>query len=98
MIARITASATLACLLFTMPGAQAAEVKIIKEFKGEAPAGKLESAVGKTSYFATAADFKKFWVATGSKEPLPKVDFDKELVLRVYAREAKDLAMQLKWV
>ena len=96
MIARIAATATLAYLLFALPGAQAQGVKVVKEFKGEGPAGKMEKTVGGTPYFGTPAAFKAFWAATGTKEPLPKVDFEKEFVLRVYAREAKDLAMQLK--
>jgi hypothetical protein len=96
MIARIAASVALACFLFALPAAHAEGVKIIKEFKGEGPAGAMEKAVGATSYFPSEATFKRFWTATGTKEALPKVDFDKQFVLRVYAREAKDLTMQVK--
>lgn len=96
MFARIAVSATLAYLLFTLPSAQAQGVKIVKEFKGEGSGAKMEKTVGGTSYFPTEAAFKKFWDATGTKESMPKVDFEKQLVLRVYAREAKDLAMELK--
>jgi len=95
MIARIIVHAMLACVLFTASNARAQGVKIMKEFKGEAKADALEKTVGGTNYFQTADTFKKFWAATGSKTPLPKVDFAKQFVLRAYAREAKDLEMQL---
>lgn len=97
MIARIVASVSLACFLCELPYAQAQdEVKIIKDFKGEADGETLSKALGTTYYLAGPTALKKFWDASGLKDPMPKVDFDKELVLRVYSLEAKDLKMQLK--
>jgi hypothetical protein len=95
MIARFTVAAV-ALLGFALPEAQAQNVKIVKEFKGEAPAAKLEKAVGGTSYVSNAAAFKKLWDATGTKEAMPKVDFAKQLVVRAYAREASEITLQLK--
>ena len=96
MLARFPVAAAIAILGLSMPSAQAQNVKIVKEFKGEAPAAKLEKTVGGTSYFQTPAAFKSFWTASGLKDPMPKVDFSKQMVLRGYAREAKEVTLDLK--
>jgi hypothetical protein len=93
---RLSVPALLATLFLGLPAAKAQGVKIVKEFKGEAPAAKLEKTVGGTSYFQSPAAFKAFWDASGLKGTMPKVDFAKQMVIRGYAREAKDLALDLK--
>jgi hypothetical protein len=97
MIAHIVASVGLVCFLCCLPSAQAQEgANIIKEFKGEADGDTLSNALGTSSYLVGPSAFKEFCNAAGLKGDMPKVDFEKQLVLRVYSLDAKDLTMQLK--
>lgn len=66
-------------VLTTEVQAEKKQVKIIKEWKGSVADEKLQGVV--PACITTAKSLEKLWTAWKLPEEMPKVDFDKEIVL-----------------